>query len=340
MAEENEHINYELITKFLAGDANADEVAQVNSWRQASEANSHAFTEMETLWKQSGRTTLYKGVEVDVDVEKGWQKLNARIEAEKEDEAAHRPAAKTKDLSYYLTRIAAVLVVGIGLYWVYDYSVKPSGNVVLSAADHVFNDTLPDGSTISLNIHSQLIYESSFGDQNRSVTLKGEGYFNVEHDAQSPFVVETNGTTVTVLGTSFYVQAYDSLENVTIGVKEGIVEVTTRQMEQIIKAGETIVIDKASEELQAVQPFDPNVLFWDSKTLIFQNERLEVVFEMVRRNYNAVIVVEHAPIMDCRLTARFYGEDTDRILESIGASFNLNIIKENNRYIISGSGCE
>lgn len=336
MAEGNEHINYELITKFLAGEANADEVAQVNSWRHASEANSYAFAEMETLWKQSTRATSHNKVEVDV--EKGWQKLNARIEAEKEDKSAI-PEAKTKNLYYYLARIAAVLVVGMGLYWLYD-SVNPSENVVLATSDHVLNDTLPDGSTISLNLHSQLIYESSFGDQNRRVTLIGEGYFNVQHDAQRPFVIEAHNATVTVLGTSFYVRAYDSLANVTVGVKEGTVKVITREMEQIIQAGETIVIDKASQELQTVEPFDPNILFWETETLIFQNERLEVVFETLRRNYNAVFVVEHNPILDCSLTARFYGEDIDQILEGISASFNLLIVKDNNRYIISGSGCE
>lgn len=338
MTEENEHIDYELITKFLAGEASAEEVAKIMLWRNASESNSHDFAEMETLWKQAGRVMPHE--KAAVDVEKGWQKLNARIKAEEGHKATNMPKAKTKPLYHYFARVAAVLVVGIGLYWLYDYSTKSSGNVVLATADQVLNDTLPDGSTVSLNAYSQLTYEQSFGNRSRKVSLKGEGFFNVEHDAQKPFIIAANGTTVTVLGTSFYVQAYDSLAHITIGVKEGVVRATTHNMEETVKAGETIVIDNSSKELLSVESFDPNTLFWDSETLIFQNERMDRVFETLRTYYNAKIVAENTAVLNCRLTARFYGEDVDQILESISASFNLNTIKEGDQYIVSGSGCE
>lgn len=338
MAEENEHIDYELITKFLAGEVSANEAAQVMLWREASESNSRTFSEMETLWKEAGKATPRKRAQVDVD--KGWQSLNARIQTEESPKEVHKPEATIKPLYYYFSRVAALLVVGISLYWIYDLSTQPSGNVVLAAVDQVLNDTLPDGSTVSLNVSSQLTYEQSFGNSSRKVSLKGEGYFSVQHDAQKPFVVEANGTTVTVLGTSFYVQAYDSLGQITIGVKDGTVKVTTKNVEQILKAGETMIIDRSSKEIQAIEPFDPNALFWDSATLIFKNERLGIVFETLQMHYNSIIVVENKAILNCRLTARFYGEDIDQVLESISESFNLSAIKENKQYIISGSGCE
>lgn len=338
MAEQNANIDYELITKYLAGEANADEKAEVMQWRKASERNTRAFSEMETLWQQAGTITPHEKAKVDVD--QGWQKLRARIKDGDKPIENYGSGAKTRRLYYYFSRMAAVLIVGFGFYWLYEQFSQPSENVVIATANQVLNDTLPDGSTVALNANSQLSYTKEFGDQQRNVSLKGEGFFNVEHDAQKPFIVEANGATVTVLGTSFYVRAYDSLAQITIGVKDGTVRVTALQIEQILKAGESVTIDNASKKMKAIEPFDPNALFWESETLIFQNEKLETVFETLETYYDLEIIVENIEVLDCRLTAKFYGEDINQILEIISTNFNLLSIQEDNRYIISGSGCE
>ena len=60
---------------------------------------------------------------------------------------------------------------------------------------------LADGTKVWLNSASRLIYPQSFMGKERRVVLSGEAFFDVTHDAERPFVVETSRMNVKVLGT-------------------------------------------------------------------------------------------------------------------------------------------
>ena len=58
---------------------------------------------------------------------------------------------------------------------------------------------LADGTKVWLNSASRLIYPQSFMGKERRVVLSGEAFFDVTHDAERPFVVETSRMNVLVL---------------------------------------------------------------------------------------------------------------------------------------------
>jgi len=70
--------------------------------------------------------------------------------------------------------------------------------------------TLEDGTTIILYPESELQFPSFFSPSERSVTLVGEGYFDVHKDASRPFTVRAGDASVVVLGTSFNIRAYNN----------------------------------------------------------------------------------------------------------------------------------
>src|SRR5690606_8813347 len=67
---------------------------------------------------------------------------------------------------------------------------------------------LADGTKVSLNAASELLYPSHFNVNERVVRLKGEAYFEVAPDKSKPFIVQTDRQRIHVLGTRFNVQAY------------------------------------------------------------------------------------------------------------------------------------
>ena len=69
---------------------------------------------------------------------------------------------------------------------------------------------LYDGSLVWLNAGSELRYPNTFVENQRVVYLKGEAYFDVTKDRSHPFIVKTISSEISVLGTSFNVNAREN----------------------------------------------------------------------------------------------------------------------------------
>jgi ferric-dicitrate binding protein FerR (iron transport regulator) len=83
---------------------------------------------------------------------------------------------------------------------------KESGAVLVATASGEKEIIeLPDGSTVKLNAGSEITYLADGWDDERTLQLKGEAFFQVKKG--SDFQVVTPTGTVTVLGTSFNVRA-------------------------------------------------------------------------------------------------------------------------------------
>lgn len=335
----NEHVNIddELLASYLAGEANAGEREVVEQWISQSESNKQYFSKVKTLWENTG--TIVSKHEADVDVDLAWGKFK-----QKANQPTVREAAKPKvrKLSFYLSRIAAILVLGFAVYLIYQSLIKAPANneVVLAATALTKSDTLPDGSQVSLNSHSIITFNENFSKEKREVVLKGEAYFDVVKNNEKPFVIKTNGTTVTVLGTSFYVEAYDSLSTIEVGVEEGIVQIESYGQVVRLRAGEHISIDKNKQQIGESTAYNPNDIYWKSETLTFQNEPLLEVFATLEKVYEINISVDNPQILKCRLTGKFYKESPTHILEIIEANFGLTSVEQNTGFTISGNGCE
>lgn len=95
---------------------------------------------------------------------------------------------------------------------------------------------LADGTKVWLNAASSLRYPTHFGDKVREVSITGEAYFEVAHDANKPFFVKCEGQRIQVLGTHFNVRAYPDeqlirttlLEGSVALTKDGVVDQVTR----------------------------------------------------------------------------------------------------------------
>lgn len=110
-----------------------------------------------------------------------------------------------RQLRIYTLRIAATLLVLIGIYIVIFLLTRPAGEASIAAVTDNVTDTIPDGTIITLHKGSSLTYSRTFNEKERRIRLSGEAFFEVTRDAQRPFVVEAGGAGVKVLGTSFLV---------------------------------------------------------------------------------------------------------------------------------------
>jgi len=94
---------------------------------------------------------------------------------------------------------------------------------------------LADGTKVWLGPGSRLDYPVKFTGTQRQVSLQGEAFFEVAHDAEHPFIIRTGKVSTAVLGTSFNISAYKNSKTVDVTLVTGKVAVELQTGSSVTK---------------------------------------------------------------------------------------------------------
>jgi transmembrane sensor len=152
---------------------------------------------------------------------------------------------------------------------------------------------LEDGTKVWLNAGSRMAFPTKFSGKRREVFLEGEAYFEVAHNKNLPFLVNTGEIAIKVLGTKFNLSAYKTDKLVETILIEGKVAVSKRSVIRFMKS-ETILTpnQKASynKESQIISiKNEPDVelsIAWTEGWFKFSQQRLNDVLNKLQRYYN------------------------------------------------------
>lgn len=226
-------------------------------------------------------------------------------------EAESQPRAVTRRLGWlkYAAAVAAVVAVGFFSYRGGQSQLETAmGDIVVEAPQGSRTQmTLPDGTKVWLNAGSKISYSQSFGLVNRLVLLAGEGYFEVAHNEELSFSVESENVRVKVLGTKFNFRDYPSDAEATVSLAEGSVAMNSQQHpadEQLLKPGQRATVDKQTGKIRVEEYEVTNATQWTSGKLIFDGEPLQEIVKTLERSYNVKITIADNRL----LTLRFYGD--------------------------------
>lgn len=335
MNNENRHIEIgDLIGKYLSGEASGEEIGNLERWVRAGEDNAKVFADYKKLWITAGIRSEMSSTETD----SAWQLLKSKLPLEHAVAGKSEEAAKVRRLMPLL-RYAAVIVILAAITGILYYMFSKPHMEELSASGSVISKTLSDGSEVTLNLGSKISYPSVFKGSNRTLTLDGDAFFNVEPDKSKPFIVQAGDAEITVLGTSFYVSAKPDDPKLEVIVGTGKVSLKSGTEEVILAVGEKGTYDKSAGTVQKEVNQDENYISWKTKRLVFQDERLEAVFQKIEQNYGVKIRVQNPEIHDCRLTATFENQPAEAVIEIIGATFGFEVSARNGEIQVSGTGC-
>jgi hypothetical protein len=150
--------------------------------------------------------------------------------------------------------------------------------------------TLIDGTRVWLNSGSSITYPTAFVGGKRTVTLKGEGYFDVAHDEKKPFIVNARGTDIQVYGTEFNLNAYDDNSELKVTLVKGSVGVTNNQQKQMIVPGEQAVV---KDNIRVAKDVDiDEVTAWKSGSFSFSGQSIDEIMKQFARWYDVEIVMQ------------------------------------------------
>ena len=147
--------------------------------------------------------------------------------------------------------------------------------------------TLADGTNIWLNAASSLTYPSSFQKgKPRIVELSGEGFFEVRHNAQEPFIVHYgNGLEAVVLGTSFNINTYsDENATYTTLVKGSLSVQSPQEKKDILTPGQQSVFIQGKTSIIAADIEE--TVAWKEGWFLFNRLELQAIVRQLSRWYN------------------------------------------------------
>lgn len=153
----------------------------------------------------------------------------------------------------------------------------------------VVDMTLTDGSRVWLNAGSSITYPVIFTGEERLVTVKGEAYFEVKHDAARPFKVHNNEMMVTVLGTRFNVSAYEG-EPLLVTLLQGSVKLNKGTAEALLKPGQQADITSAITVNNNVNT--EAVMAWKQGYFELEGASVKKIMNQLSRWYDVPVVYD------------------------------------------------
>ncbi len=155
----------------------------------------------------------------------------------------------------------------------------------------VINMALADGSKVWLNAGSSLTYPVSFIGNERNVSVTGEAYFEVTHDASRPFIVNNGSMDVRVLGTHFNVNSFkDDGNDIKVTLLQGSVKIENGNTTGILKPGQQATV---TADVKILDNIDiQQVMAWKNGYFQFNNASLQIVLKEISRWYDVDVVYE------------------------------------------------
>ena len=241
------------------------------------------------------------------------------------------------------TFIGIAMLAGIYFYISQVYSVT----VYKTVAGQKTTIILPDNTSVTLNGNSSISYLGDWKKENiRSVVLTGEGYFKVTSNVQKPFIVNTSGISIKVLGTTFNVKSYEDDDAVETTLVEGKVVIEKDAEELAVPESiellpdQKAIFSKNSRQIVLENVKPESEAAWVKGSLIFEDEPFSEIVKDLERWYGAKIIVKDKASLQCRFNTKIENESLEEVLKLFSSSGNVKYsIQDGNQVWIEGSLC-
>lgn len=207
-------------------------------------------------------------------------------------------------------------------------------NVFSTNKGAMSNIVLEDGTHVWLNSSTTLKFPSSFINQKiRQVEVIGEAYFEVAHNDKKPFVVKSNNSKVTVLGTKFNIKAYGDSPAIQTTLVQGSVRINSQNTSKLLSPGQQAVTRDAGKiDVSTVQVDD--YLAWKRGVIGFNNLTLEDILIELSRWYDIRGVEDKSSNKEFYTGTLNKSKDLNAVLNQLEKISNTALIIKERRVMI------
>lgn len=317
------------IIKFLNNSCTDAELNEVIQW-----ANEKALNEDSKKWafEDWNSYQLDEGLGDDEKFSILFDKIQHKIENNcPELKLSKNNTSKLHLLTAWLTRAAAILLIPVLALLYYTISQKNSfldnySNITIDSLEitaPIGSRTmvqLSDGSKVYLNYGSKLKYPQNFTGDTREVILSGEGYFDVSHNPEIPFIVHTKNLKIKALGTIFNVQAYPEEGSISTTLVDGKVAIEQKEANGYHKTigtmvpGQHLDYNVNTEVVLCTKGKIDKYIAWKDGKIVFEDTPITQVADRLNKMFNVEIEVSN-DVKDYIYTVTLVDEPLFQILD-------------------------
>ena len=170
----------------------------------------------------------------------------------------------------------------------------PEFNKLVVPAGGEHNLALEDGTTVMVNSESTLLFPTHFTGGKRVVRLEGEAFFQVKSTPDEPFIVQLNGISIEVTGTSFNVHAYPDEDEINVALVNGHVNILNSAGTSIVsmEPGELFTYQKEDGLFENKKVDIEPLISWKDDIFVFRDEEIGDIIQTLSRWYNVSIQLD------------------------------------------------
>jgi len=314
----------ELLDKYLNNQCTPQEVDEVIRWMKQQSFYNESKKLGKIDWQQfKEEDNIVSDEKLENLLDKIHHKLNI--------EEPRAIQMKSNRIIGWMTKAAAIILIPVLAFLFYTISEKDkltnqlatvsldSMEVIAPVGSRTVFE-LSDGTMVHLNYGSRIKYPQNFSGETRSVVLTGEGYFEVAHNPDKPFVVSTGIIDVKAVGTVFNVNAYPENNEITTTLVEGKVllekQLPGENFIQLgtMKPGQHVIYNSITGKMNVNVGDVDKYIAWKDGRLVFDNDPIEEVAQRLSRMFNVDIQVKNE-VKEYKYTVTFIDEPLFQILE-------------------------
>ena len=324
--------NKELVDKYLKGTASAEEAEKVLNWFETERGQQYLEKRFETDAREFGL--------VEDATER--PQLNQKSEKLFLIKSSQSKKLYRRGSVWAVAASIAFLVSLMSLLQVYTSTFEPHQEEIktkvyqTSLNEHKII-TLSDGTRIRLNESTEIQIEDFQKINNRTVTLKGEAYFEVAHNPSKPFQVRSDHGLITVLGTAFNVKTSSpSRKLLIVAVSEGKVSLKRNEQnstdeERILSKNEIGLFDTETYAMTKETADINNYFTWMHGRIVYDKTPFKDVLKQLTHIYHIQNRVTDTELYNLILTADFSERSLENVLETIAHSLDISVKKQGNQ---------
>lgn len=323
---DEESLYFFLILQKMEKTISDEDDLKLQVWRELNPNNNSLYKE---IMKTDDALTLlkvYQELQVNQSLENLHHKLNISTKLRSEN---YQQKIRTVSLRKWIAIAASLSIIFLSIFFFY-----VSNDLVTLKTNELStkNVKLPDGSTIFLNVNTEVSYSKSKFATTRALKLtKGECFLNIIHHPNKIFYISYKDVKVIDIGTSFSFKVYK--DKVTINVQTGEVKlkIKNKPVSTNVKAGEYVSYFLNNQKIIKKTNDDLNFKAFVDHHLYFNDSYLPEIAKTLEEIYHKKIIIRNKALMAKKLTAEFNNQTFDDILMVITNTLNIKAQNINGR---------